>query len=46
MISENIEKRGANRSRLPRTGKKVDKQRLESEMEGLGLVIENKNEVQ
>ncbi|XP_067648643.1 GTP-binding protein 4-like [Haliotis asinina] len=44
MMLESQEQRGANRSRLPRTGKKVDKSRLESEMEALGVVIENKSE--
>ncbi|XP_071104037.1 GTP-binding protein 4-like [Haliotis cracherodii] len=44
MMMASLEQKGANRSRLPRTGKKVDKSRLESEMEALGVVIDNKSE--
>lgn len=43
IVLESKEKRGLNRSRLPRTGKKVDRKQLESEMEALGCAIDNKD---
>lgn len=43
IVLESREKRKVEKPRIPRTAKKVDKQRLENEMEDLGVEIENKN---
>lgn len=42
---ESREKRSIQRSRVPRTAKKIDVAKMEESMEALGVEIENKDEV-
>ena len=45
MKMESQEMKRSERSRVPRKAKKIDSSKMEQEMESLGLVIENKDEV-